>query len=515
MSLFDTVCKTNIDLANRLRVVATDYKTLYVMGCFGAPMTQKNKDRYCTNHSYNKAADRTAMIKAASDDTFGFDCVCLIKGILWGWNGDVSRTYGGAGYAVNGVPDIGADAMINVCKDVSTDFSKIEVGEAVWMKGHIGVYVGDGLAVECTPAWENKVQLTACNKAISGYNRRNWTKHGKLPYIEYLAAPATPEEPKDEITTFNVLDVVKIRDGVTTYSNGKQMASWVPSSKLYVREVGTNTVVISTLKEGAVTGTVWAKDLVLVERNGASQEAPKETVSYPGTFSTGSEADQATMWEFLMTKFNNEFAVAGIMGNLYAESALRSNNLQQSYETKLGYTDASYTTAVDNGTYTNFVKDAAGYGLAQWTYWSRKQLLLEYAQEAKRSVGDFETQLNFLWHELESQYKSLVSKLQAATSVRQASDLMLHDFERPADQSEAVEIKRAEYSQKYYDKFRQVIDPPAPEVQPEPDPKPEVPPVEDTKEETQEVITPEDKNTLMKLIEAVVDFVIGLFKKSK
>jgi hypothetical protein len=35
--------------------------------------------------------------------------------------------------------------------------------------------------------------------------------------------------------------------------------------------------------------------------------------------------------------------------------------------------DASYTAAVDNGSYTNFTHDFAGYGLAQWTYWSRKQ----------------------------------------------------------------------------------------------------------------------------------------------
>ena len=186
MSLFDTVCKTNIDLANRLRSVATDYKTLYVMGCFGAPMTQKNKARYCSNHSYNKDAKRTALIQAATEDTFGFDCVCLIKGILWGWNGDVTKTYGGASYKANNVPDINADSMINVCTDISTDFNKIEVGEAVWVKGHIGVYIGNGLAVECTPKWDNKVQITACNQTVSGYNRRNWTKHGKLPYIEYI-----------------------------------------------------------------------------------------------------------------------------------------------------------------------------------------------------------------------------------------------------------------------------------------------------------------------------------------
>ena len=35
------------------------------------------------------------MINAASADTFGFDCVCLIKGLLWGWCGDKSKTYEG------------------------------------------------------------------------------------------------------------------------------------------------------------------------------------------------------------------------------------------------------------------------------------------------------------------------------------------------------------------------------------------------------------------------------------
>lgn len=183
-----TKITTGAQLAARAKDVAQKYKTLYVMGCFGAPMNAANKKRYCANHTYNKAADRQAMINAASADTFGFDCVCLIKGLLWGWCGDATKTYGGAGYAVNGVPDIGADSMIGVCKDVSTDFSKIEVGEAVWCKGHIGIYIGGGLAVECTPAWKNCVQITACNCTKSGYSRRNWTKHGKLPYVSYTGA---------------------------------------------------------------------------------------------------------------------------------------------------------------------------------------------------------------------------------------------------------------------------------------------------------------------------------------
>lgn len=197
---------TGKELAAAALNVANNYKTLYVMGCFGAPMTAANKTRYCKNNPYNTAADRTAMIKAASADTFGFDCVCLIKGLLWGWSGDGSKTYGGAKYAVNGVPDIGADTMITKCSGVSTDFSKVEVGEAVWCKGHIGIYIGGGLAVECTPKWKNCVQVTACNCNKSGYNRRNWTKHGKLPYVTYTgqtenvtgaatsAAPATPAQ---------------------------------------------------------------------------------------------------------------------------------------------------------------------------------------------------------------------------------------------------------------------------------------------------------------------------------
>lgn len=150
--------------------------------------------RYCNNHSYNKNATRTAMIKAAANQSppvFGFDCVCLIKGILWGWDGDASRTYGGAGYAINGVPDIGADTMITKCTGVSTTgWDGMVIGEAVWMSGHIGIYIGDGLAVECSPKWENKVQITAVGNIGSkaGYNTRRWTKHGKLPYVDYTGA---------------------------------------------------------------------------------------------------------------------------------------------------------------------------------------------------------------------------------------------------------------------------------------------------------------------------------------
>lgn len=183
-----TVMKAS-EFIEKLKDVATNYKTLYVMGCFGAPMTTANKKRWIVNehYNYNNRETRTKMINAATTDTFGFDCVNLIKGILWGWNGDKTKTYGGAKYKSNGVPDVSADGMIKLCSGVTADFTSIKVGEAVWCKGHIGVYIGNGLAVECTPSWKNKVQITAVGNIgpKSGYNVRKWTKHGKFPYIEY------------------------------------------------------------------------------------------------------------------------------------------------------------------------------------------------------------------------------------------------------------------------------------------------------------------------------------------
>ena len=189
--------KTGKELATACLNVANNYKTLYVMGCFGAPMTDRNKERYTENHDYNMKAARQKMINAASADTFGFDCVCLIKGLLWGWHGDTSHVYGGSDYKSNGVPDIGTESIIQVCKDVSTDFSKIAVGELLWMTGHVGIYIGDGLAVECTPAWKNCVQVTTVRNIKSGTGHK-WTKHGKLPYVTYDAS-ADPVAPAAKV----------------------------------------------------------------------------------------------------------------------------------------------------------------------------------------------------------------------------------------------------------------------------------------------------------------------------
>ena len=163
-----------------------------------------------------------------------------------------------------------ADQMINVCKEVSTNFSKIEIGEAVWMCGHIGVYIGDGLAVECTPKWANKVQITACNCSKSGYNRRNWTKHGKLPYVTYVQQTTATTKPAETTAAASTAalkkgDLVKITG--TKYYNGKSIPLWVRLKKWYVLEDGSKRVVIDKSEDGrnSICSAVSADYLQLVK----------------------------------------------------------------------------------------------------------------------------------------------------------------------------------------------------------------------------------------------------------
>ena len=163
--------------------------------------------------------------------------------------------------------------------------------------------------------------------------------------------------------------------------------------------------------------------------------------------------NEEKIWNFLTGKGLNSYGAAGLMGNLFAESGLNPHNLQNTYEKKLGYTDDSYTDAVDSGKYTGFTHDSAGYGLAQWTYWSRKEALLNYVKAAGASIGDLETQLGFLWKELAESYTAVLAVLKKATSVRQASDAVLLKYEQPKDQSASVQTKRASYGQTYFDKY--------------------------------------------------------------
>lgn len=168
------------------------------------------------------------------------------------------------------------------------------------------------------------------------------------------------------------------------------------------------------------------------------------------------------IWNYFKSKGFTDFGTAGMMGNLYAESGLKPNNLQNTGNTKLGMTDDEYVAAIDNGTYTKdqFVYDKQGAFLAQWTYWSRKKALYEFMVSRGVSIGDLEMQLDFIYKELSEGYKSTLNILKTATSVRQASDAVLVNYECPGviingteEQKEDTKKKRAGFGQTYYDQY--------------------------------------------------------------
>lgn len=184
-------------------------------------------------------------------------------------------------------------------------------------------------------------------------------------------------------------------------------------------------------------------------------------------------SDKTYIWGALLSDIGNEFGVAGLMGNLQAESGLISYRVQGDFSD--GYTESiSYTTRVDSGAISeyDFVNNGpggGGYGLAQWTYYSRKQALYDMKKSGGyNSIGSVQLACAYLLYELKNSYPTVYQTLKTATSIRVASDCVLHDFENPADQSTAVEIERANLGTALYNELsgQPPIDPDTPPINP-------------------------------------------------
>lgn len=169
-------------------------------------------------------------------------------------------------------------------------------------------------------------------------------------------------------------------------------------------------------------------------------------------------SNEKYIWDFLTKEAHfTPVVTAGIMGNLFAESHLMPNNLQNTYNAKFAVTDDEYTALIDNGVYTKdqFIYDKAGYGLAQWTFWSRKKAMYEFLREGSggevyKSIGNIKGQIAFFVWELSHQYKGIYDKLRLAQTIDEASDIMLLEYEKPADKSKRVQIIRQQYSKTIY-----------------------------------------------------------------
>lgn len=160
------------------------------------------------------------------------------------------------------------------------------------------------------------------------------------------------------------------------------------------------------------------------------------------------------IWNRFKSYGFNDIVTAAIMGNLYDESHFKSNNLQNLFEKKFNMSDETYTSIVNDKLYPeqSFARDGAGYGLAQWTYWTRKQALYEFTVKKGFSIDDFDKQLDFIVVELKDK-KALIDQLNKCKTVRDATVLILTQYEKPADQGVAVQDRRTKYAELYYNKY--------------------------------------------------------------
>lgn len=164
------------------------------------------------------------------------------------------------------------------------------------------------------------------------------------------------------------------------------------------------------------------------------------TTIYGSTF-------EEKVWFALTGAGYSEYSAAGAMGNFKQESGFKANNLQDSFEGKLGMTDESYTTAVNNGTYKNFIHDSAGYGLAQWTFWSVKQGLYNYTKANGVGIDDEDGQIGYL---LKSIKEGSCTNWKNAKSVEDACYWFEKEYEKAGKPQMANRLK---YAQELYNKY--------------------------------------------------------------
>lgn len=155
---------------------------------------------------------------------------------------------------------------------------------------------------------------------------------------------------------------------------------------------------------------------------------------------------EVSIYETLRNAGLTAEGACGLMGNMMAESSMKANIAQRGL-TKLS--DEEYTKRFDAEPVI-YRSDAVGYGLCQWTYWSRKRDLWEYAHMKNKSVGDEQTQVEFCIKELRGHYDGLFGFLCTTKDIYSAAERVCKEYEQPAVNNIAP---RYAYAVDFYEKL--------------------------------------------------------------
>lgn len=160
----------------------------------------------------------------------------------------------------------------------------------------------------------------------------------------------------------------------------------------------------------------------------------------------------------------------GLMGNFQAESAMRSNNV----EDRSGIDDDRYVALVDGGSY-DFATDYGrhyGFGLAQWTLASRKEGLQNLAKKRGVSIADEAMQVDFAVWELGNQFQGVWDVLTGSHDLYECARIVCVQYERPAVNNVDA---RYRFARDFFERLGGGSEEPdqAPDPSPDPSPKPQ------------------------------------------
>ena len=152
--------------------------------------------------------------------------------------------------------------------------------------------------------------------------------------------------------------------------------------------------------------------------------------------------DRQKIYIFLRINGLTPAGSCGLMGNLGWESDFKCNNV----ENLCSMSDEDYTYNVDQGFIwrEQFIRDAYGYGLAQWTWWSRKAGLYDLAKSRNASISDENVQLDWVLTELTRDYPKLYENLCTTEDLYEATERCCKEYEQPAVNNVADRYKIAQ-----------------------------------------------------------------------
>lgn len=140
-----------------------------------------------------------------------------------------------------------------------------------------------------------------------------------------------------------------------------------------------------------------------------------------------------TIYDILSGAGLTKAGCLGLLGNWDCESNCEPIRVQGDFSSGR-ILSKQYTQGVDSGSISRdqFQRDQKGYGLAQWTYYTRKAALFDTAKAKGKSIGDTDLQVNFALKELGDDYTSLLHFLMTTDDIYQACSRVCKEFERPA-----------------------------------------------------------------------------------